>query len=111
MIDKSTLHHMGLQHGQDRWLFKDEHAGEEEETASASSAPHRVHFEFEKHMVRQMHSLSVICQTIRQDVNDIKEMLQMNASNDEDEEYEENEEESEADESNDDMLTCQMKKK
>ncbi|WVZ22099.1 hypothetical protein V8G54_000643, partial [Vigna mungo] len=97
VIDKSALHHMGLQHGLDGWLFKDEYAGEEEEVVGSSSAPYRPRSEFKKHMVRKMHSLTILCQTIRQDVNDIKEKLQMNGSDnvEETEENKESEEESE----------------
>lgn len=63
MIDKSALHHMGLQHDQDGLLFKDEYVGEEEEVVGSSSAPYRPCLEFEKHMVRQMHSLTIILET------------------------------------------------
>ncbi|KOM27172.1 hypothetical protein LR48_Vigan404s002300 [Vigna angularis] len=121
MSDKSALHHMGLQHGPDGWLFKNEYVGEEEEAASSSLTPYRPRSEFEKKVVRQMHSLTILCQNICQDINDIKENLQMNESGNveetEESEKENDVEESEegekskAKESDDDMLICNMKKK
>ncbi|KOM48181.1 hypothetical protein LR48_Vigan07g188500 [Vigna angularis] len=113
LIDKSALHHIGLQHGPEGWMFKDEYAEEEEEAAGSSSTPYRPRSEFEKYMVRQMHFLTILYQTISQDVNVIKEKLQMDKPDDENEEDEESEEESEEDESGDDddgLLICDMKK-
>ncbi|KOM55437.1 hypothetical protein LR48_Vigan10g132900 [Vigna angularis] len=95
MIDKSALHHMGLQHGPNKWLLKDEYVGEEEEAAGLSSTPYRPRSEFEKYMVRQMHSLNILCQNINQDVTAIKEKSQISGSDDE---HEESEEEEESDE-------------
>ncbi|WVY89456.1 hypothetical protein V8G54_034970 [Vigna mungo] len=107
LIEKIALYHMGLQHGQDGWLFKDEYAAEEEEVVGSSSTPFRPRFEFEKHMVRQMHSLTILCQSINQDVVAIKGKMQIDeydGDSEENEQEEEDEEESEADESDDDIL-------
>lgn len=41
LIDKTALHRMGLQHGLEGWLLKDEYADEGEEAARSSSAPFR----------------------------------------------------------------------
>lgn len=60
MIDKSVLHHIGHQHGSDGWLFKDEYADEEENVAGSSFVPYRPRSEFEKYMVREMHSLKIL---------------------------------------------------
>ncbi|XP_047161390.1 uncharacterized protein LOC124831443, partial [Vigna umbellata] len=48
MIDKSTLHRMGLQDGPNGWQFKDELADEDEDAAGSSSVPYRSRSEFEK---------------------------------------------------------------
>ncbi|WVZ21836.1 hypothetical protein V8G54_000380 [Vigna mungo] len=95
-IDKNALHHMGLQHGPDGWLFKNEHMAKEEGAFASSSAPFRPRFKFEKHMVRQIHFLTILCQSITHDVDDIKDKLQVDDFKDDNEEDDENEEESEA---------------
>ncbi|WVZ04036.1 hypothetical protein V8G54_024842, partial [Vigna mungo] len=83
LIDKTALQHMRLQHGPERWLFKDEYMDDDEEaTGGSSSAPFRPRSKFEKHMVRKMHSLTVLCQSINQDVVAIKGKLQIDDSND-----------------------------
>ncbi|WVY90119.1 hypothetical protein V8G54_035633 [Vigna mungo] len=52
LIDKTTLHHMELQHGPNGWLFKDEYMADEEEAPSgSSSASFWPRSEFEKHMI------------------------------------------------------------
>ncbi|KOM25542.1 hypothetical protein LR48_Vigan115s001200 [Vigna angularis] len=58
-----------------------------------------------------MHSLTILCRSINQDIVAIKEKLQIDGSEDGSEEAEESEEESEADEIDvDDMLLRKMKK-
>ncbi|WVY90522.1 hypothetical protein V8G54_036036 [Vigna mungo] len=114
MIDKSALHHMGLQHGPDGWIFKNEYAGEDEDVAGSSSASYMPCSEFEKYMVREMHSLNILCQNINQDVTTIKGKLNLNEFDDENDESKEvkesAKEESVADESDNDMLLSVMKK-
>ncbi|KOM36017.1 hypothetical protein LR48_Vigan02g216700 [Vigna angularis] len=60
IIDIIVLHHMNLRHGPDGWLFKDENQDEEEAPNGSSAASFRPKSEFEKYMVRQMHSLSIL---------------------------------------------------
>ncbi|KOM31700.1 hypothetical protein LR48_Vigan01g125500 [Vigna angularis] len=83
--------------------------------------------EFEKHVVRQLHSLTILCQTTRQDVMEIKKHLNMDDYNEksealeksgeeestskENEEEEESERDSVAEESSSDMLISNLKKK
>ncbi|KOM49360.1 hypothetical protein LR48_Vigan08g018700 [Vigna angularis] len=80
MIEKSALHHMGLHHGLNAWLFKDEYADEEEEATRSSSIPYRPRSEFEKFIVREMRPLKNLCQETRQDVLKIMGHLNLNDS-------------------------------
>ncbi|KOM34379.1 hypothetical protein LR48_Vigan02g052900 [Vigna angularis] len=93
MIDKSALHHMGFQHGPNGWLFKDEYVGEEEVAIGSSTTPYRPRSEFEKHVVRQLHSLTIPYQTTRQDVMEMKKHLNMDDSYEKSEASEESGEE------------------
>ncbi|WVZ26087.1 hypothetical protein V8G54_004631 [Vigna mungo] len=112
LIDKTALHQMRLQHGPNGWIFKDGYLTDEEEALSgSSSASFRPRSEFEKHMVRQMHSLTILCKSINQDVVAIKGKLKIEDSDDGSEENErndENEEESVPAESDDDILIRDM---
>lgn len=103
---------MKLQHGPDGQLFKDEYLADEEEAPSGSSSTSfQPRSEFEKHMVRQMHSLTILCKSINQDVAAIKGKLQIEDSDDDSEENERNDdykEEIVPDESDDDILIKDM---
>lgn len=83
LVDKNALHQMGLRHNEDGWVFKDENQNEEEMAGNAgtSSSVFRPKSEFEKFMVRQMHSLSTLCQSrfdkIDKDIAAIQEKLEI----------------------------------
>lgn len=88
--------------------FKDEYTAEEEEVVGSSSTPFRPRSGFEKHMVRQMRSLTILCQSLNQDVATIKGKLQSDEFDYDSGENEEDEEESVADENDDHILLRDM---
>lgn len=107
---------MGLRHGSNGWTLKDENMDDEEEALARSlSASFRPNFEFEKHMIRHMHSLSILFtsqfNSINKDIDAIKEKLNIQNSDDgsdENEEVDENDEDNVLDECDDDILLGDM---
>ncbi|WVY92730.1 hypothetical protein V8G54_031818 [Vigna mungo] len=85
MINKSTLHKMGMQHTPDGWQFKNEVAEEDEKARQSSSIPYRAHSEFERNLLREIISLKIICQGTRDDVTKMKEQLLFQNRNGEEE--------------------------
>ncbi|KOM31350.1 hypothetical protein LR48_Vigan01g090500 [Vigna angularis] len=91
------------------WVFKDENQNEEDVPApynvGSSSAAFRPKIEFEKFMVRQMHSLSTLCQSrfgkIDKGIVVIQEKLGIQSLNDDDQDEENDEDEEEAMEDDD----------
>ncbi|KOM28764.1 hypothetical protein LR48_Vigan583s001500 [Vigna angularis] len=79
MIDKFALHRIGLQHTPDGWQFKNEYVEEDNVVAESSFIPYRPRSEFEKSLLKEIRSLKIVCQEIRQDVLDIKEHLNLDA--------------------------------
>ncbi|KOM48100.1 hypothetical protein LR48_Vigan07g180400 [Vigna angularis] len=83
MINKSSLHKMGMQHTPDGWQFKNEVAEEDQEVGQSSSIPYRARSEFERTLLREIRSLKIMCQGTRDDVTEMKEHLSFQNRNEE----------------------------
>ncbi|KOM41079.1 hypothetical protein LR48_Vigan04g127700 [Vigna angularis] len=113
LINKATLHKMGMQHTPEGLRFKDKVTKDGDEAGQSSSIPYMAHSEFERTLLREIKSLKIMCQETRNDVLEIKEHLKLN-NTDEDQSCEEGstpndshemeENENVAEESDNDML-------